>query len=147
MENKVCRLYSREGLDRFTDHTYVGGIWYIDCCVSMLIDIVVRNQTPDICVLDLGFRIRCRASGDILRNLGAVELMGIRGTYERIVKLGYGLNILGTVPLVILPMQSILVPMMNTCMHNLEAKRCSTALEKRLISAGVIGTGLMLAAL
>lgn len=45
----------------------------------------------------------CRTAGDVLRNLGADGVEGLRGAYERLLKLGYGLSILGSVPLALLP--------------------------------------------
>lgn len=47
----------------------------------------------------------------MLRNFGARELTGVRGAYERLIKVGYGLSILGTVPLVVLPFQDSLGPL------------------------------------
>lgn len=52
-----------------------------------------------------------RTAGDVLRNFGARELTGVRGAYERLIKVGYGLSILGTVPLVVLPFQDSLGPL------------------------------------
>lgn len=42
-----------------------------------------------------------------------VAVQGLRGAYERAVKLCYGLSILGSVPLVILPFYNILLPMLG----------------------------------
>lgn len=96
--------------------------------------------------LDLGFQIRCRcrASGDILRNLGGEDKTGLQGIYERLVKVGYGFNILGTVPLVILPMQSGISPMIGACMKDAGLRRCDLGLEKRLISIAAIGESMPL---
>eukprot|EP00884_Botryococcus_braunii_P010425 jgi/Botrbrau1/19384/Bobra.0338s0014.1 len=46
---------------------------------------------------------RQMTAGDVLRNLGAEGVEGLRGAYERLLKLGYGLSILGSVPLALLP--------------------------------------------
>lgn len=46
---------------------------------------------------------RNRTAGDLLRNFGAADVDGIRGAYERAIKLCYGISILGSIPLVILP--------------------------------------------
>lgn len=46
----------------------------------------------------------------MLRNFGARGVTGIRGAYERLIKVGYGLSILGTVPLVVLPFQDSVGP-------------------------------------
>ena len=40
-------------------------------------------------------------------------MTGIRGAYERLIKVGYGLSILGTVPLVVLPFQSSIGPVIS----------------------------------
>ncbi|KAK9816581.1 hypothetical protein WJX72_002235 [[Myrmecia] bisecta] len=50
---------------------------------------------------------RQRTAGDILRNFGARQTRGWRGAYERLLKLGYGLSILGTVPLVVMPFHAM----------------------------------------
>lgn len=54
-----------------------------------------------------------RTAGDVLRNFGARGVTGIRGAYERLIKVGYGLSILGTVPLVVLPFQAALGPVVS----------------------------------
>ena len=46
----------------------------------------------------------------MLRNLGGAQELGLRAAYERLLKLGYGLSILGTVPLVVVPFQDMLLP-------------------------------------
>lgn len=46
----------------------------------------------------------------MLRNLGGPQELGLRAAYERLLKLGYGLSILGTVPLVVIPFQDMLLP-------------------------------------
>ena len=38
---------------------------------------------------------------------------GVRGSYERAVKLCYGLSILGSVPLVILPFYNLVLPFLG----------------------------------
>ena len=49
---------------------------------------------------------RQRTSGDLLRNFGSQHhTEGLRGAYEHALKLCYGLSILGSVPLVIMPFQ------------------------------------------
>ena len=48
-----------------------------------------------------------------MRNFGARGVTGIRGAYERLIKVGYGLSILGTVPLVVLPFQAALGPIVS----------------------------------
>ena len=59
----------------------------------------------------------CRTAGDVLRNFGARGVTGIRGAYERLIKVGYGLSILGTVPLVILPFQDSVGPVLAAWMQ------------------------------
>jgi hypothetical protein len=56
---------------------------------------------------------RSRTAGDLLRNFGAASVGGARGSYERAVKLFYGLSILGSVPLVILPFYNIVLPLLG----------------------------------
>lgn len=71
-------------------------------------------QQPDSVVVQLSSKhgaYLCRTAGDVLRNFGARELTGVRGAYERLIKVGYGLSILGTVPLVVLPFQDSLGPL------------------------------------
>ncbi|GMH38063.1 hypothetical protein BSKO_05947 [Bryopsis sp. KO-2023] len=80
-----------------------------------------------------------RISGDILRSLGSLELVGMRGVYERMLKVGYGLNILGTVPLVILPTHSLLVPMTSHFFGGRDGKSCGLETHKRLISCCIVG--------
>ncbi|GFR46782.1 hypothetical protein Agub_g8413, partial [Astrephomene gubernaculifera] len=55
---------------------------------------------------------RNRTAGDLLRNFGAAHVDGLRGAYERAIKLCYGLSILGSVPLVILPFYGIMAPLL-----------------------------------
>ena len=50
-------------------------------------------------------------AGDLLRNFGAANAGGIRGGYERAIKLCYGLSILGAVPLVVLPFYNLVLPL------------------------------------
>eukprot|EP00873_Tetraselmis_striata_P002251 jgi/Tetstr1/422515/TSEL_001276.t1 len=55
---------------------------------------------------------RQRTAGDVLRNLGGSAVTGLRALYERALRLGYGLAVLGCVPLVMLPLQHTLLPML-----------------------------------
>lgn len=41
-----------------------------------------------------------RTSGDVLRNFGGKNVMGVRGAYERVLKMGYGFSIIASVPLI-----------------------------------------------
>lgn len=56
---------------------------------------------------------RNRTAGDLLRNFGAANVDGMRGAYERAIKLCYGLSILGSVPLVILPFYNLMLPLLG----------------------------------
>ncbi|GAX76712.1 hypothetical protein CEUSTIGMA_g4158.t1 [Chlamydomonas eustigma] len=56
---------------------------------------------------------RSRTAGDLLRNFGAANVGGARGGYERAIKLCYGLSILGSVPLVILPFYNLVLPLLG----------------------------------
>ena len=44
--------------------------------------------------------LQIRTSGDVLRNFGGRGVSGLRGTYERLLKLGYGFSIMASVPLI-----------------------------------------------
>ena len=54
-----------------------------------------------------------KTSGDLLRNLGGPEVLGVRGTYERALKLCYGLSILGSIPMMIQPFYPVLLPLFD----------------------------------
>ncbi len=41
-----------------------------------------------------------RTSGDVLRNFGGKNVSGLRGAYERLLKMGYGFSIIASVPLI-----------------------------------------------
>ena len=80
----------------------------------------------------------------MLRNLGGPQELGLRAAYERLLKLGYGLSILGTVPLVVIPFQDMLLPPLAAWAH---AQRWASAewrqacsqrggLGEQLIAAG-----------
>lgn len=67
--------------------------------------------------LEIDMLLLYRTAGDVLRNFGARGVTGIRGAYERLIKVGYGLSILGTVPLVVLPFQDSLGPLLAAWMQ------------------------------
>lgn len=67
--------------------------------------------------LEIDILLLYRTAGDVLRNFGARGVTGIRGAYERLIKVGYGLSILGTVPLVVLPFQDSLGPLLAAWMQ------------------------------
>lgn len=53
-----------------------------------------------------------------MRNLGAIEVGeggSTRWIYERLLKLSYGVSIIGTVPVVMLPSLSLLSPLCESC--------------------------------
>eukprot|EP00798_Chlamydomonas_sp_ICE-L_P022492 gene22492-29619_t len=63
-----------------------------------------------------------RTAGDLLRNIGGAHLGGFRGMaqfggfrgmYERSVKLCYGLSILVSIPIVVLPFYNIILPLLG----------------------------------
>ena len=93
-------------------------------------------------ILDLALSLAmlwsCRTAGDVLRNFGARELTGVRGAYERLIKVGYGLSILGTVPLVVLPFQDSLGPLLALCLK--PAPRSSDKKQDAAESADVQGS-------
>lgn len=61
------------------------------------------------------------------------DVSSVRWAYERLLKLSYGASIIGTVPLVILPSLSLLVPMCYPCFG------LSKTAMKRLISFSFVG--------
>ena len=81
-----------------------------------------------------------------MRNFGARELTGIRGAYERLIKVGYGLSILGTVPLVVLPFQDSLGPLLTALMglfckptDKKETLAQRSHLQEQFIATAVLG--------
>ena len=54
--------------------------------------------------------ILCRTHGDVLRNLGGDS----RSPIERLVKVGYGMSLLASVPLLIIPLQSTFSNLVST---------------------------------
>lgn len=76
----------------------------------------------------------------------------MRGAYERLIKVGYGLSILGTVPLVVLPFQDSLGPLVapwlkawskssdkKQDMANGSAPPERFALQEHLVTTAVLG--------
>ncbi|KAA6420194.1 MAG: hypothetical protein FRX49_09857 [Trebouxia sp. A1-2] len=97
-----------------------------------------------------------RTAGDVLRNFGARGVTGIRGAYERLIKVGYGLSILGTVPLVVLPFQDSLGPLLAAWMQPWsrsadkkegvdDSMGKGTHLQEQFITTAVLGTALIAA--
>eukprot|EP00210_Caulerpa_lentillifera_P000183 g178.t1 len=85
-----------------------------------------------------------RTHGDILRNLGAIDVgnpNSMRWIYERLLKISYGASIVGTVPVVMLPSIALLVPSLDSW-HSL-----SRLWKKRLISVLFIGASFTCAVL
>jgi len=56
---------------------------------------------------------RQRTAGDVLRNFGGADSMGMRGAYERAIKACFGLAVLGSIPLVIIPFYTIVQPLLQ----------------------------------
>lgn len=66
---------------------------------------------------------KSRTAGDLLRNFGAANVVGLRGAYERALKLCYGLSILGSVPLVIMPFYNLVLPVVYQWQLQLQQAR------------------------
>ena len=78
---------------------------------------------------------RCRTSGDVLRNLGSSAL-------DRATKLGYGGVLLGTIPLLVRPFHSLLLPWVSSCDPpggQGKERGTPTALQQQLITTGLLG--------
>lgn len=94
----------------------------------------------------------CRTAGDVLRNLGAEGVEGLRGAYERLLKLGYGLSILGSVPLALLPIYDSMLwtvacvgpppPVFPPLKDQPPPIIAPSPLQERLLTLLVVGTSL-----
>lgn len=75
----------------------------------------------------------CRTSGDVLRNFGAASA-------ARMVKVGYGLAILGTVPLVVMPFHDSMLPLV-ACLGPPRPPMgaAATPLQQQAITSLVLG--------
>lgn len=78
--------------------------------------------------------MRCSTAGDLLRNFGGPNVRGLRGAYERLLKLGYGLSVLATVPIVMMPFHAALLPVLA----RLGGHRAS-AWHEQIVTTAVIG--------
>jgi hypothetical protein len=56
---------------------------------------------------------RQRTAGDVLRNFGGADAQGVRGAYERAIKACFGMAVLGSMPLVIIPFYTIVQPLLQ----------------------------------
>jgi amino acid permease len=56
---------------------------------------------------------RQRTAGDVLRNFGGADARGARGAYQRATKACFGLAVLGSIPLAIIPFYTILQPLLQ----------------------------------
>ncbi|PSC69840.1 divinyl chlorophyllide a 8-vinyl-chloroplastic isoform A [Micractinium conductrix] len=56
-----------------------------------------------------------RTSGDVLRNLGGMGAHGMRLTAERVLKYGFGLSLLGVIPLTVIPLHNTFAPWLALC--------------------------------
>lgn len=54
-------------------------------------------------------------SGDVLRNLGGMGAHGMRLTAERVLKYGFGLSLLGVIPLTVIPLHNTFAPWLALC--------------------------------
>ena len=65
-----------------------------------------------------------KTSGDILRNFGGVGSSGLRLQAERVLKYGFGVSLLGTIPLTVVPLHATVAPWLAPCSPAVEAAHC-----------------------
>ena len=94
----------------------------------------------------------CRTAGDVLRNFGGVGASGWRLQAERVLKYAFGLSLLGTIPLTVVPLHATFAPWLAACSPAVEAaaKQAEAAgtggagiplshLQESLLTAGILG--------
>eukprot|EP00951_Prasinocladus_malaysianus_P041296 scaffold485644_cov52-Prasinocladus_malaysianus.AAC.1 len=101
----------------FTSHTVLFAVYSTmrTSSVSRMQNVVSKSLTGCAMVyiiVGIGgyMAFRQRTAGDVLRNLGGSSTTGLRSLYERALRLGYGLAVLGCIPMVMLPLQHTLLP-------------------------------------
>jgi len=88
---------------------------------------------------------RDRTSGDVLRNFGGKNVMGVRGAYERVLKMGYGFSIIASVPLIMGNFQAALLPPIALLFPLDSAAKKGTTPQEQLLTIAVLGFALVLA--
>ena len=88
--------------------------------------------------------VLCRTHGDVLRNLGGDS----RSPIERLVKVGYGMSLLASVPLLIIPLQSTFSNLVSTIFRAFfGGKDLSKDLKDGVITAAVLASACTIAIL
>jgi hypothetical protein len=82
-----------------------------------------------------------KTSGDILRNFGGVGSSGLRLHAEQVLKYGFGVSLLGTIPLTVVPLHATVAPWLAPCSPAVEAA------ARQAEAAGVGGAGIQLSQL
>lgn len=96
---------------------------------------------------------RRRTAGDVLRNFGGVGASGMRLHAERVLKYGFGLSLLGTIPLTLFPLHDTFAPWLTLCSptYSAAAKQAELAglsladgvplsqLQDSLLTTGILG--------
>ena len=75
-----------------------------------------------------------------MRNFGRRGVVGVRLVVEWLVKAGYGVSVLATIPLLVIPLQATLAPLVSLCMD--DSAGSLTPVQENLITAGVLGGSL-----
>lgn len=74
----------------------------------------------------------------MLRNFGGPSVSGVRLMVERSLKVGYGVSILATVPLILIPLHSTFAPLVD--LSNDKASAATLSLTQEYgITTGVLG--------
>lgn len=98
----------------------------------------------------------CSTSGDVLRNLGASSggggVHGVRLQAERVLKYGFGVSLLGVIPLTVIPLHNTFKPWLALCSpaYGVAAKQAEAAglgtagvqlsqLQESLLTTGILG--------
>lgn len=90
---------------------------------------------------------RERTAGDVLRNFGGRDVSGLRGVYERLLKLGYGFSIMASVPLIMENFQAALLPAVALAFPVDPAAKKGTTIQEQAITTAVLGAALAAAVL
>lgn len=88
---------------------------------------------------------RDRTAGDVLRNFGGKNVPGLRGIYERVLKMGYGFSIIASVPLIMGNFQSTLLPPLAALFPLDPSAPKGTTIQEQGLTVAVLGTALVLA--
>lgn len=105
-----------------------------------------------------------RTAGDVLRNLGASSggagAHGVRLQAERVLKYGFGVSLLGVIPLTVIPLHNTFKPWLALCspVYGVAAKQAEAAglglagvqlsqVQESLLTTGILGISCALAVL